>query len=65
MNEKTINTLLIIASGGAAVGGLILILIQIFSETNDNSILCFGLMAVILSNLFNIIRIQRSSKNEK
>lgn len=64
MNEKTINTLLIIASGALALGGLILILVQIFSETKDNSLLNFALMAIILSNLFHIIRAQRNRNDE-
>lgn len=64
MDQKTSNTLLTIASGALAIGGLILLLISIFSETKDTWTLSFALMAIILSNLFNIIRSQRHRKAE-
>lgn len=60
MNDRTMNRLLAIVSAALAASGLFLILMQIFSETSDNRLLAFGLMAVILSNLFNIIRCQRN-----
>lgn len=65
MDRKTLNTLLMIASGALAIGGLILLLISIFSETKDNWTLSFALMAIILSNLFNLIRSQSNRKAEE
>lgn len=65
MDKKTSNTLLMIASGALAIGGIILLLISIFSETKDNWTLSLALMAILLSNLFNIIRAQRNNKDEK
>lgn len=65
MDRKTSNTLLAIASAALAVGGLILLIISIFGDTKDNWTLNFALMAILLSNLFNLIRFQRNRKGEK
>ena len=59
MDKKTSNTLLTIASLALAFGGLILLLISIFGDSKDNWTLNFALMAIILANLFNLIRLQR------
>ena len=64
MNNQMRNTLLMIASAGSAVGGLILILTQILSETKDNSILYIAVMAILLSYLFNLIRSQANRKDD-
>ncbi len=64
MNKQMRNTLLMIASAGSAVGGLILILTQILSETKDNSILYIAVMAILLSYLFNMIRSQGNQKDD-
>lgn len=61
MDRKTSNILLI-AGGALLIGGWVLLLISIFSETNDNWALSYAFMAIILSNLFNIIYIQMNSK---
>lgn len=62
MDQKTSNTLLAIASGALAIGGLILLLISIFGETKDYWALNCALAAIFLSNLFNLIRLQRKRK---
>ena len=64
MNKQLRNTLLMIASAGSAVGGLILILTQILSETKDNSILYIAVVAILLSYLFNMIRSQGNQKDD-
>ena len=53
-----------IASAFAAVGGLILILTQIVSETKDNTFLFIAVLAIILSYLFNMIRSQGDQKDD-
>ena len=65
MDQKTSGTLLTIASLALAIGGLILLLISIFSNTIDNWTLSIALMAIILSNLLLLIRPQRKSETEK
>lgn len=65
MDKKTSNTLLIVSSGALAIGGLILLLISIFGETRDNWVLNFALAAILLSNLFNLIRLQRKRNEEQ
>lgn len=65
MKPKTSNTLLAIASGALAIGGLILLAVSIFGNTKDNWTLNYALAAIILSNLFNLIRIQRKRKEEE
>ena len=62
MDAKISNTLLTITSGALVIGGLILLLISIFGETKDNWALNSALAAIFLSNLFNLIRLQRSRK---
>lgn len=65
MDRNTSNTLLSLAILGLAVGGLILILVEIFSETKDLALLNYGFMAIIVANLFVIIRYQRNHQGEK
>ena len=64
MNKQMRNTLLMIASAGSAVGGLILILTQILSETKDNSILYIAVVAILLSYVFNIILSQGNHRDD-
>lgn len=63
MDNKTSNRLLIIASLAMAIGGIILLLISIFGNSEDNWSLAMGLSAIVLANLFNLIRIQRTKKD--
>lgn len=62
MDNKTINTLLIIVSAGLAIAGIIYLLVAIFDEDKDNWLLVSALFCVLLSNLFNIIRVQFNKK---
>ncbi len=62
MDNKTINTLLIIVSAGLAIAGIIYLLVAIFDEDKDNWLLVLALFCVLLSNLFNIIRVQFNKK---
>lgn len=64
MNKQLRNTLLTIASLGTAVSGLVLILTQILSETKDNSLLYIAIASILLSALFNIIRLSEKSNKE-
>lgn len=64
MNKQLRNTLLMIASVFSAVGGLILILTQIVSETKDNTFLFIAVLAILLSYLFNMIRSQGNQKDD-
>lgn len=59
MDKKTIQILFLISSIGLAIAGLIFILISIFDNEKSEWILPAGLFCVVLSNLFNIIRIIR------
>lgn len=63
MNQKTSNTLLLIASGALAIGGIVLLCTSIFSESKDTWTLSFALMAILLSNLFHLIRFQSARKD--
>ena len=65
METKTTNTLLTIASGVLAIGGLLLLVISIFGETKDYWALNSALAAIFLANLFNLIRLQRKRKAEQ
>lgn len=56
MNDKIIRRLLIIASAGLAVSGIIFSCIYIFEETKNNTYLCLALGSIVLSNLFNVVR---------
>ncbi len=57
--------MLIIASAGLAIAGIIFLLVAIFDEDKDNWMLISALVCVILSNLFNVIRTQfNNTKNQ-
>lgn len=63
MMNKTLNTLLIIASMGLAVAALIFLSIAVFSDAESAWILPVGLFCCVLSNLFNLIRSVLSKNN--
>jgi len=63
MKRKTLNTLLAIASAALSVGGLILLLVSILGETKDNWSLSMAFIAIILANIFNLIRTRINRKN--
>lgn len=54
--DKTVNSLLVIASVGLAVSAVLFIAIAIFSSTESDWVLPAGLFCCALSNLFNLIR---------
>lgn len=56
MNQKEINTLLVIASMGLAIAAIIFLCVAIFGEGNSNWVLYSALVCVVLSNLFHVIR---------
>jgi len=65
MDRKTSNKLLTFSSIALAVAGLMLLFINIFSDTKDSSMLTYALSAILLSNVFNIIRIQQKKKDDE
>lgn len=56
MDDKTIKILLVIASVGLAIAGIIFLCISIFGDKSNNNALIAALGCIMLSNLFNIIR---------
>lgn len=64
MDKKLISILLTIASIGLLISAIIFICLCIFTDEKDTTYLCVSLSNIILSNLFNIIRIQYT-KNRK
>ncbi len=64
-NQNTTTTLLIIASAGLAIAGIIFLLVGIFDEDKNNWMLISALVCILLSNLFNLIRTQfNNTKNQ-
>jgi len=62
MDNKTIKTLLVIASAGLAIAGIIFLCISIFGDKSNNNALSIALACVLLSNLFNVIRVLNNKK---
>ena len=62
MKEETVKRLLIIASLGLAVAGIIFLCMAIFTAEKNNAYLYVALGCVVLSNLFNIIRYQNEKR---
>lgn len=57
--------MLIIASAGLAIAGIIFLLVGIFDEDKNNWMLISALVCILLSNLFNLIRTQfNNTKNQ-
>ena len=64
-NQNTTTTLLIIASAGLAIAGIIFLLVGIFDEDKNNWMLISALVCILLSNLFTLIRTQfNNTKNQ-
>ena len=61
MSDKTIHTLLCIASVGLCLTGLGLILANMFFAT-DEALLPYALGCIILGNLFNVVRTVQQKK---
>lgn len=64
MNKKKTNTLILIASVGLAIAGIIFLCVAIFGETKSNWPLSSALVCVVLSNLFNVIRASFNKKEK-
>lgn len=60
MNRKTRNIILAIAIAGLGIGGLALILISIFGDSNTMG---WGLLCVAMGSLCNIILMHRAKKS--
>ena len=60
MKNDLTNKILIIVYLVLSLVGVTLIIINIFSESLSNTSLNVALLCVILSNLLNLIRIQRN-----
>lgn len=56
MNQKEINTLLVIAGVGLAIAAIIFLCAAIFGGTKDNWAFSSALVCVVLSNLLNVIK---------
>ena len=66
MDEKEytdIRRLLAFAAGGMALGGLILVGVSIFGDSEDNTPLTLALLFIVCRNLFNIIRMNMVKKH--
>ncbi|MDY4077359.1 MAG: hypothetical protein SOY42_01000 [Clostridium sp.] len=63
-NKNVINILLVIASIGLTISGIIFLCVSIFSEEKSNIILCLALGCITLSNLFSIIRLQLNKEKK-
>ena len=64
MDDKTIKILLVIASVGLAIAGIIFLCISIFGDKSNNNALIAALGCIMLSNLFNIIRGLNETSNK-
>lgn len=64
MDRKKTNTLLLIASAGLAVAGIIFLFVEIVGEDKSNWVLASALFCILLSNLFNIVRMQQNRKKK-
>lgn len=58
MDKKKLNLLFIIVSVLQTLSGIIFLLVSIFGEEKNNWYLVSALFCILLSNLFNIIRVQ-------
>lgn len=58
MDKKKLNLLFIIVSVLLTLSGIIFLPVSIFGEEKNNWYLASALFCILLSNLFNIIRVQ-------
>lgn len=66
MKKENINKLLMIASIGLILSGIIFLIISFIDKSSKNSYLSVSLLCVILANIFSIIRnYQGKPKNRK
>ena len=60
--KKILNKLFIIASLGLIVGGAIFLCVSIFDGNETTTPLAAALACILLSNLFNVIRMNMDKK---
>ena len=60
----TMLRLLLIVSALLCAAGAILLIVAIFGSEKTNTVLCMALGCIALANLFNLIRIQMSKKDD-
>ena len=60
--KKILNTLFIIASFGLIVAGAIFLCVSIFDGNETTTPLAIALACILLSNLFNVIRMNMDKK---
>ena len=66
MKKENINKLLMIASIGLILSGIIFLIISFIDKNSKNPYLVVSLLCVILANIFSIIRnYQGKPKNRK
>ncbi len=66
MKKENINKLLMIASIGLILSGIIFLVISFIDKSSKNPYLSVSLLCVILANIFSIIRnYQGKTKNRK
>lgn len=66
MKKENINKLLMIASIGLILSGIIFLIISFIDKSSKNPYLSVSLLCVILANIFSIIRnYQGKQKNRK
>lgn len=66
MKKENINKLLMIASIGLILSGIIFLVISFIDKSSKNPYLSVSLLCVILANIFSIIRnYQGKPKNRK
>ena len=56
MEKKTVKTLLLIASAALLVAGLIFLGLSMYAKPKNTAYTAAALGAILLANLFNIIR---------
>lgn len=66
MKKENINKLLMIASIGLILSGIIFLIISFIDKSSKNPYLSVSLLCVILANIFSIIRnYQGKTRNRK
>ena len=64
MDNQTISKLLLIASVGLTLAGILFLCFSIFTEPKNTTYLSIALGSILLANLFNLIRAQNSKRKK-
>lgn len=64
MDKKKANTLFFIASICLIVAGIIFLLVSMFGVNKSNWVLTSAHFCILLSNLFNVVRIRLNKKGQ-